>query len=105
MSDRFFTNISSGNTDSTPSFYAECKPSSQKIFAYSANMSKFHSTGTSCLFYFVSSSANEMKKNVVWSGTKYSRMDQVKLWKTAFKKFTWSILEYIVPYVYTEVRK
>ena len=31
------------------------------------------------------------------NGTKYSRMDQVKLWKIAFKNFTGSILKYFVP--------
>ena len=32
-------------------------------------------------------------------GTKYSRMDQKNLWKTAFKNFTWPILEYFDSYV------
>ena len=31
-------------------------------------------------------------------GTKYSTMDQVKLWKTAFKSFTRPILEYFAPF-------
>ena len=35
--------------------------------------------------------------------TKYSRMDQVKFVETVFKKFTnftWSILEYFVPFTF-----
>ena len=47
------------------------------------------------------------QKNWIQYGTKYSRVEQVNLWKTAFKKFegiwsakaenfTWSTLEYLL---------